>query len=65
MRRGEGRKLFHLLIANTREKAFSLSLSGIVSSDFLNDPSSFFSKKMFLGGRFKGLLSSQWGTKRK
>lgn len=41
------KKLFHLLIAN-QEKGYSLS--SIVPSDFSNDPCTFSSKKIFLGG---------------
>lgn len=58
----EEKELFHLLMANVREKP---SLSSILPSDFSNDPSTFSSKKIFLGGQFKHLLSAQWGTKKK
>lgn len=47
------KKLFHLFIANPREKAI---LSSVVSSDFSNDPCTFSSKKIFVGGRFKHLF---------
>lgn len=53
----EREKVISSIDSQPQEKSYSLS--SIVSGDFSNDPCTFSSKKIFLGGQFKHLLWSQ------
>lgn len=59
----EGEKDISSIDSQPQERSYSLS--SIVPSDFSNDPCTFSSKKIFLGGQFKHLLQSQEGNKKK
>lgn len=51
------KKAISSIDSQPQEKSYTLS--SIVSGDFSNDPCTFSSKKIFLGGQFKHLLWSQ------